>query len=47
MFLDFLMFYQIFLSLQVKWVMIISNRNDIYELPHDMPKELRLTNLGN
>ena len=41
--LDFTIFYQIFLSLQVKWVMIISKWNGIDELSHNMLKELRLT----
>ena len=42
-FWDILMFYQIFLSPQVKRIVIISNKNDIYELPND----LRLRILGN
>ena len=31
---DFLMFYQIFLSPQVKRSMIISNNEGVYKLPH-------------
>ena len=41
MFWDFLMFYQIFLSPEVKWIVIISNKNGIYELPHELPNNLR------
>ena len=37
------MFYQIFLSPQVKRNAIISNKQGVYELPHD----LRLRILGN
>ena len=33
-FRDFLMFYQIFLSLQVKSCVIITYKHGIYELPH-------------
>ena len=36
-FWDFLMFNQIFLSPQVKWSVIISNKHGIYELPHELP----------
>ena len=32
-FWDFLMFYQISLSPQVKWSVIISNKHGIYKLP--------------
>ena len=35
-FSDFLMFYQIFLSPQVKLIVIISNKHGIYELPHEL-----------
>ena len=31
------MFNQIFLSPQVKWSVIISNKHGIYELPHELP----------
>ena len=37
------MFYQIFLSkLQVKRSVIIINKNDIYELPQELPNDLDL-----
>ena len=42
-FWDFSMFYQIFLSPQVKWCAIITYKHGIYELPND----LRLRKLGN
>ena len=41
------MFYQIFLSLHVKRSMIISKKQGVYELPHELPKDLRLRILGN
>ena len=41
------MFYQIFLSPQVKRIVIISNKHGIYELPHELPNDLRLMKLGN
>ena len=44
---DFLMFYQIFLSRQVKQSPIISNNQGVNELPHEFPNDLRLTILGN
>ena len=34
------MFYQIFLSPQVKRSAIISNKHGIYELPHELPNDL-------
>ena len=40
---DMLMFYQIFLSPQLKRIVIISNKHGIYELPND----LRFTILQN
>ena len=43
----FLMFYQIFLSQQVKRWAIITYKHGIYELPHELPNNLRLTILGN
>ena len=46
-FWDLLMFYQIFLSPQVKQSVIISNKLGIYELPHELPNDLRLRILGN
>ena len=42
-----LMFYQIFLSPQVKRWAIINYEHGIYELPHELPKDLRLRILGN
>ena len=41
------MFYQIFLSPQVKLCAIITNEHDIYELPHELPKDFRLKILAN
>ena len=41
------MFYQIFLSPQVKRCVIITYKDNIYELPHDFSNELRLRKLGN
>ena len=46
-FWDFLMFYQIFLSPQVKRCAIITYKHGMYELLHELPKELRLRILGN
>ena len=43
-FWESLKFYQIFLSSQVKQSLIISNKlvyTGIYELPHDLPNNLR------
>ena len=41
------MFYQIFHSPQVKGIVIISNKHgSIYELPHELPNDLRLNILG-
>ena len=42
MYSDFFMFYQIFLSPQVKRIVIVSNKYGIYELPHELPIDLRL-----
>ena len=36
------MFYQIFLSPQVKRWAIITYKHDIYELPQELPDDLRL-----
>ena len=36
------MFCQFFCSPQVKQSMIISNKHDIYELPHELPCDLRI-----
>ena len=41
------MFYQIFLSPQVKRCAIITYKHDIYELPYELPNDLRLRILGN
>ena len=41
-FWDFLMFYQIFLSLQVRQSTVISNKQGVYELPHELPNNVRL-----
>ena len=43
----FLLFYQIFLSPQVKWWAIITHKHDIYMLRHKLPNDLRLRILGN
>ena len=39
---DFLMFYQIFFSPQVKRSAIISNKQGVNELSHELPNDLRL-----
>ena len=44
---DFLMLCQILLLPQVKWSAIISNKQGVYELPHELPNDLRLRVLGN
>ena len=44
---DFLMLYQIFLSLKVKQSMIIRSKQDAYELSRELPNNLRLRILGN
>ena len=46
-FSDFLLLYQISFSTQVKRSLIISKKHGIYELPHELPNELRLNILGN
>ena len=38
---------QIFLSPQVKLWAIITCKHGIYELPHDLPNDLRIRILGN
>ena len=45
-FWDFLGFYQMSLSPQVKWSVIISNQYGIYELPHELSNDLRIRILG-
>ena len=37
------MFYQISISPQVARYAIISNKDGIYELPHELPNNLKLT----
>ena len=44
---DFLMFYQTFLSPQVKRSTMISNKQVAYELRREFPNDLRLRILGN
>ena len=44
---NFLMFYQIFLSPQVKRSAIISNKQVVYKLPHKLSNNFRLRILGN
>ena len=46
-FWDFLILCQIFLSPQVKRRVITSNKHGIYELPHELPQDLRLMIFGN
>ena len=41
MFWEFLLLYQIFFPQQVQRSVIISNKYGIYELPHELPKDLR------
>ena len=41
------MFYQIFLSPQVKRWAIITYKHGIYELPNGLPDDLRLRIIGN
>ena len=38
---------KIFVSPQVKQTVIISNNHGTYELPHELPNNLRLRTLGN
>ena len=47
MFWDFLIFYQVFLSPQVKRCAIITYIHGIYELQHELSNDLTLTILGN
>ena len=44
---DFRMFNQIFFSPQVKQLVIVAYKHSIYELPHELPNNLRLRILGN
>ena len=41
------MFYQIFVSPQMKQWATIAYKQGIYELPHELPNDLRLTTLEN
>ena len=41
------MFYQVFISPQVKRCAIIAYKHGMYELPHELPNNLRLSILGN
>ena len=41
------MFYKIFFSSQVKQCVIITYKHGMYELPHELPNDLRLTISGN
>ena len=41
------MFDKIFVSPQVKQIVIISNKHGIYELPQKLPNDFRLRTLGN
>ena len=41
------MFYQIFLLPQVKRSAIISHKQGVYKLPHELPNDLRLRIVGN
>ena len=41
------MFYQIFLSPQAKRYAIITYKQGMYQLPHELPNDLRLRKLGN
>ena len=41
------MFYQILISAQVKQRVIVTDKNGIYELPHELPNDLSLRILEN
>ena len=45
--LAFFMYYQIFYSLQVKQYAIITYKHGIYELPNELPNNIKLRILGN
>ena len=45
-FLDFSILYQIFVSRQLKRNVILSNKHGIYELPHELPNDVKLRILG-
>ena len=40
------MFYESFVSPQVKRIVIISNKHGIFKFPHDLPNNVRLRTLG-
>ena len=42
-FWDFLIFDQIFISPQVKLSVIISNKDGLYELPHELRNKFRIS----
>ena len=44
---DFFMFYRIFFSLQVKRSAVISNKQGVYELVHELSNDLRFRILEN
>ena len=46
-FWDFLMFYQIFISPQVRRCATITYKHGTYELLHKLPNDLRIRFLGN
>ena len=46
-FRDMLMFDEVFVSPQVKRIVIISNKHGIYELPHELPNDLGLRTFEN
>ena len=46
-FWDFFMFDQTFLSPQLEWTVIISNKYGIYELPDNLANDIGLRVLGN
>ena len=45
-FWDFLVFYQILLSPQVKQNVIITNKHVIYKLPHELRNDIGMKILG-
>ena len=44
---DFSKFFQIFLLPQVKWCVVVGNNNGLHQLHQELPKELRISILGN
>ena len=45
-FSEFMLFYQISLSQKVKQSAVVSNKHGLLELPHNLPKDLRLNISG-